>query len=359
MGEPMESKPVVIMALLILASAVFIPSSDADVAGQDVFTYYSLLDDNEAMIYKEVSAATSVTDESVSFKVVFKENRLFDDTDDAEAYAKQAVANALSALYLSNPMVPYVWDYPAKGTTVTPEVVTVTVSSGEDAVNTYYVVQSASFSLKVPEGITSESMDALNEAIGKVKVTGNTDADKVRSIMATLKGLSFQKDGEGEISNIYDALVTKKTTSAGVAQAFVQLCKSNSIAAISVSGDNTLAKEEKLSVWNYVYLEGDIDGTTTKSWYMVDASYASDSGICGYSTEITFDGKNYSMAGVHGTDLKYVGDNTLTVPQIAAGKYVPVGGVPFLEKYGEMILIGAMGAVIVIGMLYAVRQGNF
>lgn len=345
----MVSKTAVFVALAVIASAMLLPGMDADVSDSGVFTYYGLLDDNEKLVYKEVNEATSVEEETKSFKVDLNKDRLFPDTDKAQAYADQVVRDALTALYLSNPMVPYIWDYPVVDMAVNAEI-TVYLES--------YVVSSVEFSLKVPEGITPDSMKELNDAIKNFSVSGSTDADKVKSIMSELDKVYFHKDEDGHISNIYSALVKKETTSAGVAQAFIVLCKLNNIPAITVSGFDLLASNnEVISFWNYVYLEGDIDGETMKSWYIVDPTYAVSTGIAGFLTEVSYDGKTYSMSSAHNEDLAITGDVSLKTPQLAKNKYVPVGGIPFFEVYGEAILIVAIGVVMIGSMFYAMRKG--
>lgn len=356
MGDVMVSKTAVFVALAVIASAMLLPGMDADVSDSEVFTYYAQLDVNGKLVYKEVNAATSVESETKEFIIDFNDSSLFDDTDGAKAYADKTVREALTALYLSNPMVPYVWDYPVVETTVDAEIILVTVKHGE-VETTYYAVDNVKFSLKVPEGITSDSMKELNDALKNFPVSGSTDADKVKSIMSELDKVYFEKDEEGKISNIYSALVLKKTTSAGVAQAFTVLCKMNNIPAVTVSGSDLLATNETFSYWNYVYLEGDIDGETAKAWYIVDPTYAVSTGIAGYLTEVSYDGKTYSMSSAHNEDLDITGEVSLKTPQLAKNKYVPVGGIPFFEVYGEAILIVAIGVVMIGSMFYAMRKG--
>lgn len=356
MGDGMVSKTAVFVALAVLASAMLLPAMDAEVSDTEVFSYYAQLDVNSKLVYKAVNEATTVDGETKDFEIKFTDSSLFDDTDGAKAYADDAVRNALTALYLSNPMVPYIWDYPVAAVEVVPQIDTVTVQHGEE-VSTYYVVNQVKFTLKVPEGITSESMKELNEALKEFSVSGSTDADKVKSIMSDLDKVYFKEDEEGKISNIYSALVLKETTSAGVAQAFVQLCKLNNIPAITVAGFDLLATNETLSFWNDVYLEGDVDGETVKSWYIVDPTYAVSTGIAGYLTEVSYDGKTYSMSSAHNEDLSFKGDVTLKTPQLEKEKYVPVGGIPFIDLYGEAILIVAIGVVMIGSMIYAMRKG--
>ena len=347
----------VLLAVFVLAAAVLFPAIEVDSDDTELFSYYSQLDGNGIQVYKEVSKATSVDSTTKEFSIDFSKTNLYETVAEAEEYAEYTVNEAITACYLTNPMIPYIWNYPVDRSDV--EVTTVKVKQTIDGQESwYYAVDKANFSLTVPEGITSDSMKALNEAIQKIKPSGNTEADKVRSIMGTLSGITFQKDGEGKISNIYNALVDKKSTSAGVAQAFVQLCTVNNIPAITVSGYAVQAKEENFSFWNYVYLEGDQSGVTKKSWYIVDSSYSSSAGIAGYLTEISFDGRTYSMSSAHYTDLEVTGPNDLVLPQVSKDKYVQVGGPSFLELYGEKLLMGVLGLIVILGLVYAIRTGN-
>ena len=213
------------------------------------------------------------------------------------------------------------------------------------------------FSLTVPEGINADSMTKLNDALKDFSVSGSSDADKVKDIMSQLDKLHFKEDEEGKISNIYNALVDKETTSAGVAQAFTAICKQNNIPVLMISGSNALTSKEKLSFWNYVYLEGDVDGETKKSWYIVDPTYAVSTGIAGYLTEVSYDGKTYSMSAAHFTNLAFKGEVSLSLPQLEKYSYVPVGGIPFWDQHGEKIFVAVIAVVIILGMIYAVRSG--
>lgn len=348
----MESKTAIIVALVFMASVMMLPAIDADALDSEIFTYYEHLDDNGKLVFKEVNKATSYDGDTKEFTIVLEAKVLCKDTDEAKKYAEDVVRNALTALYLSNPLVPYIWDYPVKDVEVTHEVGTVIVDD-----ESFYVVKSLTFSLTVPEGIDAEAIEKLNTALKDFSVSGSTDADKVKDIMSQLDRVNFKKDEEGKISNIYDVLVNKQGTSAGIAQAFTAICKQNNIPVLSISGSNILASNEDLSFWNYVYLEGDVDGETKKSWYIVDPTYAVDTGIAGYLTEVSYDGKTYSMSSALFTNLEFKGDVSLSLPQLEKNKYVPVGGIPFWEKYGEMIFIAVIGVVIVLSMIYAVRSG--
>ncbi len=356
----MESRYGILIAVAILAFAVLLPMADADAGDSGYFSYKTQLDENGLLVYKEVANATTVNDPSKEFTVEFS-NLMFygyETEEKAKAYANHTVQNALAAAYYSNPMVAYLWDYPVKQIEINTTVEKVDVTS-DTGTNTYYRAVKVTFTLTVPEGITSDSMKELDEAIKSFTVTGDTDADKVTNIMSYLDKLVYQKDEEGKISNIYSALVLKKTTSAGIAQAFLQYCVLNNIPAIMVAGDNITASDETKSFWNYVYLEGDHDGETYYSWYIVDPTYNVSAGICGYQTMIEYDGNSYSMSAALVTDLDLSSDNDLTTPQVNDKKYMRVGGPTFLEMHGEKVMLAALGVVLVVGMLYAVRSGNF
>ncbi len=353
----MESKVAATIFVMFLAVAMAIPMMDTDAADSEVFRYYSELDGNGKAVYSAVSSLNTVTETEITFSVDFTDIdlRLFNDSADAKAYAVSTVKNALAAVYLSCPMVPYIWDYPVTGVEVESELGTSTIEGAETV---YYEVVSVSFKLAVPEGITAESMKSLNDAIADVKVTGNTDSDKVISIISYLSGVRFLKDEEGKISNIYNALVDKKATSAGISQAFNKLCEDNGIKAISVAGNNEFAADEEISVWNNVNLKGDLDGETVMQWFIVDPLYCASYGITGYLTDVGKDNAYYSMSSAHYINLDKIGENDLPTPQLAKGKYVREGGLNFLELYGDKIMIAAIGVVTVAALVYALRAKN-
>jgi hypothetical protein len=356
----MESRKGIMLAVLVMAVMLSVPLGSFDAVDSDDFTYQSQLDKNGVLVYQQIGKAESVNETTKEFVVEFVINdNVFNDQEEAKRYGDSTVQEALAAEYLTNPMIPYLWNYPVQEVAVEVEVKPVTIIDLETGKETnMYSVSKVSFTLSVPEGITSESIKTLNDALKEVPVNGDTDADKVTSIMAYLDKLNFQKDEEGKISNIYNALVDKKTTSAGVAQAFTQLCVLNHIHAIIVAGDNVMTSQEDKSFWNYVYLEGEIEGKTASAWYIVDPTYAVSAGIAGYLTQVEANGHIYSMSAAHYTDLDLSAPNDLSVPQLTKDKYVRVGGPSFLEMYGEKILIIVLGAVVILAIVYAVRTGN-
>ncbi len=353
----MDFKVGIFLVVGIFAIAAVVPMTGTD-ADESIFSYKSQLDDNGMLVYKEVAKATSIDEPTKTFTISFGTSNVFDDEEKAKVFANTVVQKALAAEYLSNPMIPYLWTYPVKEVQVDVEVAKIEVTKG-DVTTVHYTPDKVTFSLSVPEGITADSMKELNDAINAFSVSGKTDADKVHSIISNLNKISYQKDDEGKISNIYDAIVKKKTTSAGVAQAFTLLCALNNIQSIIVAGENITAKEEAKNFWNYVYLEGDHSGSTYSAWYIVDSMYNASAGITGYQTTISYSDKTYSMSAALNTNLNLSSENDLKVPQTNDTKYVQVGGPSFLERYGEMLLIAVLGLVLVVGMLYAVKSGNY
>ena len=356
----MESKLSIFIAVAILAVAMFLPFTETDAGDSGMFSYSSQLDDNGLLVYNAVSKVNTVGDSSKEFIISFSDSTLYgyDTEDKAKAYANRTVQDALSAVYLSNPMVAYLWDYPVKAVSVNVSVSQVKVTS-ESGETVFYKADKVTFILTVPEGITSESMKELDDAIKTYEFGSGSDAEKVSEMIKKLNKLKFKEDEEGKISNIYDALVKKECTSAGVAQAFARFCALNNIPSIIVAGDNLKANDEPKNFWNYVYLEGDQEGRTEYAWYVVDASYCADAGICGSRTTVDYDDSSYSISAILTVDLDLSSENDLRVPTVSSDKYKVPGGPSFLEEHGEKLIIAALGAVLVVGMLYAVKSGNF
>lgn len=352
----MGSKIGILFAVAVLAVAFLVPAFGTDADG-GLFSYKSQLDENGLHVYKEVAGSDNVVDDTKTFVIEFEDIIYWPGEERAKQYAEETVQNALAAAYLSNPMVPYLWNYPVTKVLVE---ATLDIEGNEETGNdNHYGVTKVTFSLTVPEGITADSMKELDEAIKGYKISGSSDADKVSDIMSQLDKLKFKQDDEGKVSNIYDALVKKEATSAGIAQAFMQFCNLNNIPSIIVAGDNLKADKETKSFWNYVYLEGDHKGETYFSWYIVDPTYFVSAGICGYLTSVEYDGDTYSMSALLYTDLELSSKNVLEPPKLSAEKYVRPGGPSFLEQHGEKLVLAGIGVVLAAGMLYAVRKGIY
>ena len=357
----MEFKRVLAVALVTVAVFALMPFDAVQASDSSVSPYESQLDEYAAPVYGEVCKATEITDATREFTVsynVAQPTRLFNSEDALDSYAYNMVRNALTAVYLTEPMVPYIWDFPVSDVKVTAVSASVGITSGDDKTMSY-ALDRVTFSLSVPEWITADSMNELKQAINDIKIVGNNKSQQVVNIMEQLDKLAFEADGDGEISNIYDALVKKKTTSAGVSQAFIELCSFCGVPAITVAGENVFATNESKDFWNYVYLEGELDGGPGYAWYIVDPGYCNGTGIAGYSTPVEHEGRTYSMSSAHNVDLSAAGLSDLEVPQVNKDKYVQVGGPTFLEQHGEKLLLLALAIVLGVGMYYAIRTGNY
>ncbi len=355
----MSSKSGAFIALFVMVSVALLPICSIDAESTEAFTYKALLDDNALLVYDEVAAISTFTDPEKDFSIVLKNNRTFEDIESARSYGNSAVQNALAAEYYSNPMMTYLWDLPAKGVDVTTEVGMVKVIDMEDGseIVSYYA-KSVAFKLQNSSRVqvTDESLKALNQAISQFSVSGTTDAEKVRSIISIVSGIAATEDKEGAISNIYDAAVTRSTSSMGAAMLFTQLCQINKIHCLTVAGDVVISTlKETKGGWNYVY----IDSEKGYQWFIVDSHFCSAAGISGQNVSITAGDETYTMMSAHNTDLNLKEKNYLTVPKLATGKYVPPGGFSFLELYGGQMMIAVIGVVIIAGLYYALRTGNY
>ena len=162
-----------IVGMLAVAAVVPMAESDADDA---VFSYKSQLDDNGLLVYNEVAKATSIEDAKRSFTVVFKDTTIFDEETKATSYAESTVQNALAAEYLTDPMIPYLWNYPVDPVEVEVDVKELFTTDGE----TYYAAESVTFELQVPEGITEASMTELDDALKSFSTSKKNDYEKVQ-----------------------------------------------------------------------------------------------------------------------------------------------------------------------------------
>ena len=170
----------------------------------------------------------------------------------------------------------------------------------------------------------------------------------MRSIADHLRSIKSMDDEEGEVSNVYDALVAGKSSSAGVAAAFNALCIANDITSTAVSGTVYKAFDEdgtSEGYWNLVQMEG--------SWYGCDAAW--------------FDGDDRSvlMAGSN-TQLqsKAVGERfgPTHVPDqsvsMSSEGYDWPDDRNFFEKYGTHVMAIIIVGVIIGVFVYAIRKGN-
>ncbi len=346
--------------MALMACAIAIPVVDA--AQSD--DYVSQLDDNGLGLYGYVDGQLVVKDGVVplSISIVYPIGTpvLFDDVASAKAYAESMVADALSALYLSDPYSVWLWDYPVKELGI--DVVTTVVGGYSGSPATSYVAPtSVSFVLNVPEAYrddpateVDETLEALNAVDSATKTFEGTLYDKVRGINDILRGVDVTADGEGTIGNIHDALVKGASSTAGIAAAFTYLCEVNGIDALTVQGSVLDGDGFVQAYWNVVR-----DG---ESWLAVDCTWNSgDEKNCllaGVSSDVSFEGAIHGYGSTHVADLSSIPADGLVAPQIAIDGYEWPDERGFVMKYGAHIAMAVITLLIVLAIVIAIRNDN-
>lgn len=276
----MRTKSAVILAVAFLMAVACAPALSADAADTGS-GYASQLDANGKQIYSEVvSAVASALEEPANTLSVAIEPGnlvLFDAKEDAVSYSEEIVKKALFAVYYSMPMAAWLWNLPVAdfdGTgsplkEATIGIVKVTPESDPSGTKTYWCVSEIVLEMTVPDAIAddpdtedNELKAALDEVQSAVKAYSGDDASKVKAIADGLRSIKTKDDGDGEVSNLYDALVGKKSSSAGIAAAFAYMAQSNGLDALTVHG--TVGTGSDTGYWNIVRLDG--------NWYGVDVT---------------------------------------------------------------------------------------
>lgn len=328
--------------------------------------YYDQLDANGQSVYQEV--ATSIQDaqaepkNSMLFTIRLYEPVLFTSTEDARTYALDMINSALAAVYYTDPMAVWLWDLPV--TAVEVIVSTTTVQVGDVG---YFMADWVEFTLNVPVDMEDDSsteevnellnrMDELRSVVQGITVSGSV-AEKVRAIADNLLAVSDTDDEEGQVSNIYDALVTRSSSSAGIAAAFTQLCQQNGVTALTVKGtvyESFGADAGAIGYWNVVQ-----DG---ENWYGADATwYTSEDRsplLAGYTTETSAVAGGERFGSTHMADLDLSSTNTLVPIQISADGYAWPDESTFFDRYGTHVFAVVIVIVIAGTLLYAIRKGN-
>lgn len=347
----MKMKLGVAMVVLLLSIA-FIPTVDAD-AGERGW-YGSQLDANGSAVYDAMKSAFDVsTGDSVSIDVTFDRSTtitLFPDEESAKKAAKDSALNAIAAAYYDMPLAIWLWNYP-----VTPVEVTVTSAQVIMDGNTYHVAATASFTLTVSEayvGKVEVTLNAVKDAAAKLTYTGN-DAEKARSITNHLRGVTVIDSPEGRECDVYDALVLKKSSSAGIAAAFTYIAKCNSVEAVTVHGlvYKADSEEGKSTYWNNVrYMS---------SWYAVDmtANIEAKDNVClmvGSDTLV----KESVFSTTHKVEVSLQGSTGLNAPALSRLAYTYPVEFNFIDQYGLYIVAGLMVLVILVVMFKSIRDGT-
>ncbi len=281
---------------------------------------------------------------------------LYTDADEAEAYVLDTINAVLAAYYLTNPLPIWIWDYPVTGVTQT-----AWISSGSIDIDgvTYYYCSSAGFELYAPDAYSDEEIPGVISAVESALVAyEGTDEEKVSSINSLLRGVTVGEDAEGTVSNVYDALVQKKSSSAGVAAAFTCLCEVSGVTAVTIKGDvltDVDAGKYADGYWNATLIGG--------AWYATDCTLNSSTSdnclMCGWATAVSFDGYSLTFGGTRAVDLDMACANGLSAPSVSSLEYGWSDEVSLWDQWGAYIVLAVIAIIIVAALVYAVRKGEF
>ena len=352
--------PAVLAVVFVILAVPFAAGGTDAAVGQ---SYNSQLDDNGIEVYDQLSKLAGCYSNTAQVSADFGKMVLFDSEDEAKAYGERVAHDAMAAKYYSDPMIAHLWNIPVVSVPVDVSTAEVTVTAKQQA-DVYFIASSVSFQLAVPEEMKddpstetnelAQKMDEVKSAVMKKDFDGQTQY-LVRDVASYLKGIKDIDDEDGKVSNIYDALISKKSSSAGVAAAFTAICTFSGVDTITVKGnvfDND--DEPSTAYWNQVRI-GD-------TWYAVDA-VMKNSGydgymMAGFSSEVS-DGESVSLfSATHVADLDMADENGLVAPQLSRDTFPYPDETPFLQKYGAHIMLLIIGLIIVFTLLHAVKHGN-
>ncbi|MGN0098465.1 MAG: hypothetical protein ACI38Y_03965 [Candidatus Methanomethylophilaceae archaeon] len=346
------------VAVLVLALALFAPvvQEGSDAAEQSF--YMSQLDVNGCAVFNALGGLLGNYSNTAEVDVTFDSITLFEDEGSARAYAGSVVDDALAAKYYSEPLIPHLWDLPVSYPEVKVNTSEVTLS---DNPVKYYIVTGVSIVLSVPEDMgddpgtdTNELEKRINEvkeAVRSFSPSGGNDADKVKSIAGHLRSVKSVDDEEGQVSNIYDAVVSKRSSSAGVAAAFTYYCMANSIESVTVRGLVYDGSDSSVEYWNAVRTGG--------SWYAVDTVMYNQGNkaylMAGSATQVVAGETPERLSTTHVADLDLSQPNGLDAPDLSRDGYPYPDDTPFLEKYGGWIILTLIIGIAAVFMVKAAK----
>lgn len=357
------------MAALCCVFIVLTPSivADADSLAQD---YASGLDGNGKLVYDAVSErfreemADPASD--LSFDIVLSGPMLFDSTEDAMAYARDTVNSALASIYYTDATAIWLWDLPVKAVEIDVDSESVRVSSTQSgwASEVMFMPTHVRFTVSVPEDMrddeateANEISGYLNEVSDRVFQVFGSDSEKVVAIAKRFT-CRLAEDPEGEVSNVYDALVTGHSSYAGIAAAFGYLCQQNGVQSMVVKGTVYASagdEEGTTRYWNAVL------DSEAGLWYGSDyAIYDGDDRLplmAGVSTVLA-SGSAGAFSATHVAELDLASENSLTAPEISQRGYEWPDDRTFFEKWGTHIMVTAIVILIMVGIIYAARTGS-
>ncbi|MBR4504579.1 MAG: hypothetical protein IKP20_06390 [Candidatus Methanomethylophilaceae archaeon] len=327
-----------ISAAMLLALSV--QSADSEGASDD---YVSQLDANSSAVYAEISNLSGSVDATQTISAEFPNVVLFLSEEEAKGYAASEANDAAAAVYLSDPFCIWLWDLPVKGIEVESEIASVTLTGDP---TTYYAVRSVSFQISVQEKYADSVQKTLDSVKDALKTYSGSDSSKAKSIAKDLSGISKKDDEEGEISDLYDALVKRSSSSAGIAAAFTYVASNNGLEAVTVKGmfygDSS---DGKVAYWN--------ECVADEKWYAVDVI----NGLTMVGSATPASGS--AFASVYYEDLDLKDPNGLVPPSLEREGYPYPDDTPFYKKYGPVLTMAVISAIVVLALFVGVRQGNF
>ena len=350
----MNRKSCALLSLAVLVMLAVPFHSDRDASGTPVGYYGSQLDDVGKSVYARVLGAimsdTSVDSVDVSVTtgsdIVVRASDTAAALSAADAYCSDVMDKVLTALYLDDPSLIWLWDYPITGAELTFSHDEVVLAQSADSA---YSPGTVMFALSVPQdyaGKVTETLAALLTAAQAFPDAG-TMQKTARSIHSRIYAVESVDDPEGTVGNAFDALVTKKASSIGKAAAFTYVCKVKSIDAVTLTGTaypSAGSDEGKVAFWNAVVSDG--------AWYLVDCSLK-DCVLLG-----TTAGTGYVMSSIRVTDGSVMGLDVPGFPELSRSSYEFPDERNLMEKYGPHILIVAIGALISAAVVMVIRQNG-
>ncbi len=346
------------VALLVLAVALVAPVVQDETDAAEQSFYMSQLDANGCAVFNALGELLGNYSNTATVDVTFGTFTLYEDEGSARTAAESTVDDALAAKYYSEPLIPHLWDLPVTHPEVTYNITEATLQ--DDPVK-YYIVRGVSIVLSVPADMADDGNTDTNELERRVMEvkeevrsftpSGNNDADKVRSIAGHLKSVKSADDEEGQVSNIYDALITKRSSSAGVAAAFTYYCMANSIESVTVKGEVYDGDDPETSYWNAVRTGG--------AWYAVDTVMYNDGNdaylMAGTATQVVAGESPERLSTTHVADLDLSEPNGLDAPPLNRTGYPYPDDTPFLVKYGAWIILALVVAIAGYFMVKAAK----
>lgn len=352
-GLAMRTKSAALLAVTCLVAIVCVPFVTDPVSGS-TGGYDSQLDANGQQIYEEVlsrvSSGLADPTETIDISIDFNRIVAMDSNEDVTAYIERITSEALFAAYYSQPMAVWLWDLPVVQPELTTAVNLLKITSVDDPsdVKGYFSPKSVSFILTVPEDMKQDLKTKIEKVTSAIMSVSGDVPSVVKAISGDLRNISQKDDAEGEISNVYDALVDRKSSSAGIAAAFTLVAKSNGLNALTVCG-TTGSDKEKVGYWNIV----DFDG----GWYGVDVTIYDGKDkspiMAGYNTKIVMgDGTYYERFG----STHIAGDGHLNQMEIVRNGYSWPDDRSIFEKWGNQIFMVIIVAMILGAIIYALKK---